>query len=444
MRRWAWLVAAGACTAASCGDRVDGAPPVFTAGRACAGDGDCGAGRHCQEGGCALDCVKQADCDPSLACSPCGRCVAAGVLDTACLAPTERPCAADADCEKQLGDGYGCGTLGTCARRCDVATGCAERGFVCEPTRALCEERCYADGNCYFRGFARQCQLPAGVDQAANLVSETPAEGQCVARPGGVGLPALVAGAPSAAYQGVWAMLMVSAVRTDNVPVLTRIDTASIQYTLVRSRADGADVVSTVKWCSTAFKNFRDNDQNVVDLVQIVYPEHSTDSIDAVDVRATAVPGLVAGASFTSGELNDLRGARLDNPATDPLPTRLDLTHQRDQDHDGQPGMTSLSTGILTGELYQAQRTRVVFHAQAVDPDHLHGLLSTVVDTALLGASTVDLINDSTSAAHPQPDRTYFRAVRLDEAATCATVIDLAASSAWLAYDLHFDAAKRP
>lgn len=227
--------------------------------------------------------------------------------------------------------------------------------------------------------------------------------------------------------------------------MISRTDTASIQHTLVKAELSGDDVVFTVKWCGVRFQPFHEKDLKIVPLVEILLPTPGVDSLDVVSFRARSVPQLRAGATFTTEELLDLRGAKLNEPFTDPLPTMADLTHQRDQDRDGHPGLTVLSSGILTGELYQSQRTRAPLEVQVVDEQHLHGLMKTTVVETLLGASSPDLVNSGVSSAHPQVDRSYFRAVRLENDATCTTVLDLAAvEGGWLAYEPHFDPDRRP
>lgn len=429
---------------------VEGGPPPVQGGSPCVQDLDCGPGRHCGGGACALDCTKDDDCGllrpgEGLACSLCGRCAPPGQIDAACLAPTERPCASDLDCEASLGVGHGCGLLGLCAARCGAQVECG-RGATCSAERGLCEEQCFSDGACYFRGFSRECRLPAGVDQAANQLAADPIVGQCAPRPGGLGFTAAGPGAPAAAaYQGVWGQLFVSAVRTEGLPVIGRTDTAAIQLQLVKAQASASDLQFTVRWCAARFLNFHEKDLPIQQLVQILVPERNVDAISVVSFFARGVPALAPGVTFSTEALLDLRGALLADPAADPLPTRFDLTRQRDQDRDGQPGMTSLSTGLVTGELYQAQRTSAVFQVQVVDEGHLHGLLTTRPEATILGASNPDLINDGQVIAHPQADRSYFRAIRLGDDATCEQVIALGAiEGGWLAYEPRFDASKRP
>lgn len=432
----------GSCAA------VEGQPPEALGGRACVQDLDCGSGRHCAGGACALTCRKDADCEPvggePRACSACGRCVAAGQSDAACLAPTERPCKSDGDCEASLGAGYGCGATGFCAARCDQGAGC-ERGMTCALGSGLCEEQCFSDGACYFRGFSRECRLPAGVDPASNLLVSNPVVGQCVPRAGGIGFETPPPGGPpSWEYQGIWAFLFVSSVRTEGLPVVGRTDTAAIQHQLVKIAASGPDLVFTVRWCAAQFLNFHEKDLPIQQLVSVLVPERSVDSIDVVTFHARGVPSLVPGAQFATDEMLDLRGALLADPANDPLPTRLDLTLQRDQDRDQRPGMTHLTTGLISGELYQAQRTRSVLQVQAVDATHLHGLMATKPESTILGASIPELINDGEVIAHPQADRSYFRAVRLGNEGTCEEVLALAAEAGWLTHEPHFSSEKRP
>jgi hypothetical protein len=183
----------------------------------------------------------------------------------------------------------------------------------------------------------------------------------------------------------------------------------------------------------------------VVELFKVITPNRNVDAIDVVDVKALAMPAMTGGATFDTTELLDLRGARLADRRDGVLPTYKDLTGQRDQDRDTKPGMTANVTGVLTGELYQAQRTLATMHVQVVDTSHMHGLITGRAEATVLGASNPELINDSVTSQHPQADRTYFRALRVADDASCADVIRVAQTEgSWLFHQDHFDAGRKP
>ncbi len=438
--------------AASC-SRTDGAPvdPAALDVRACGVDLDCGPGRHCSDAAtCAIDCVKSADCvtalaDPNapndLECSLCGRCVAKGVRDSRCLSAVDQPCASSNDCRSVLGDAYQCASDGFCARSCtdDVACRDVGRGWACG-TKGVCIRSCFRDADCWFHGWSYACALPAGVDPKTNEESPMPVYGEC--KKGSSPYKAKAASdPPSARYQGTWGWIATSAVRVDMVPIVTRLNSVNIQHLLTKVTWDGADVSITLKWCTGAVKNFEESDRPPFNLFSVVVPDRNVDSILVATIRVPGIPALAKGATFVTSKLIDLRGARgLMNPEIDPLPSYKDLTNQWDQDRDGFPGMTANVTGALSGDLYQSQRWVAIFNASVIDDDHMQGLITSASAATVLGATTKELINDAVTSTHPDASRTYFRAMRLDDDASCIDVITLASTmGSYLEFTPHID-----
>lgn len=435
---------------AACSPVDDGQPPpIGTSGSTCTNDLDCGEGRHCAAGLCAIDCTSSKDCTffepdskatPTLACSACGRCLKKGLRDDGCLAPGDRPCSVEADCAS-LGAKWACSASNTCAPRCTPTSGCGElgRGFSCGDT-GVCERRCTRDSECWFHGFKWSCALPAGVDGEANARSATPIVGACKA--GALSYPAVTKTDPLAArLAGVWGMMLSAAVTTNDIPVLAHIDTVSVSHLLVRVDRDGEGVRMAVKLCTAKLTNFNLDDTEKIQLFKVALPDKNLDAIDPMRFLVAKVDA----AGFTTAPFVDLRGATLADPANDPLPTYKDLAKQRDQDHDGSPGLTSNVSGILSGNLYQSQRLKGTISFSVVDDDHLQGPLDCVQDQAVLGSTNPQLVNDSYSVTHAQKDRTYVRMMRLRTEATCTEVIRLGElETGWLAHVPHYDPSQKP
>jgi hypothetical protein len=455
MKRACWAVAIAAALSIVACSRTDGAPldPTTLGIKACATDIDCGPGRYCGGNGvCAIDCVHAADCslqnsDPNapnaLLCSPCGRCVAMGTRDALCLGNTDLPCGSSSDCTV-LGADYTCSS-GICVKSCSDDTACHDigRGWGC--LGGSCVRKCFHDAECVYFGWEYACNLPPDV-QKTNEDAPMPSTYAACKKGASPYAPSAASDPPSAKYQGTWGMLFTSAVRVDNVPIVSRLNSVSIELVLVKSTWSGADVAWSLKWCDEHVKNFLDNDLPAFDLFKVVVPDLATNSVLVGSVTGKSVPALAPGATFDTSMFLDLRGARgLANPATDPLPTYRDLTNQWDQDRDGNPGLTKNVTGSLTGDLYQAQRTTAIFHVGVVDANHLQGMMTTTAAATVLGATKMDLINDSVTSAHPDNTRTYFRAVRLDDAASCDDVIRIGGTmGSWLEFQPHFDPAMTP
>lgn len=390
---------------------TDGAPlpDTFVAGTQCADDLACGSGRHCDGGTCARDCTDARQCGVGNTCSLCGRCIAEGASDDGCISPTERACTDNNDCQRSLGKSWSCDDK-RCARACSTSDQCRDlgRGFGC--VDKVCARVCSREDQCWIHGFGWSCGDKGGCNYDASRAGDS-----------------------------VWGFLVSSAVRTQGIPLLGRVDTASIQHLLVRVRGSTVDQ----EFCLNEFKNFVDDDGPILELFKITLPDANLNALRPIS-SMVKLPELVAGATFTIERL-DLRGAQLDDPATDPLPTAKDLTHAWDQDLDGFPGLTAKVSGAISGDMYQAQRWRSTFFATVVDRDHFHGLAKGPVEQTILGASTERLVNDSFSIEHPVPDRSYFRAVRMANTASCRDVERLAREiGSWLAYEPHFDPNKKP
>jgi hypothetical protein len=431
-----------ALLACACSATVDGAPSDFVTGTRCETDLDCGAGRHCDGGLCAFSCAIDRDCGPTRSCSPCGRCVLPGAQDEGCLPAIDRPCVDDTTCRSSLGSEWACApTTKTCTRTCANDLACAElgRGFGCDGS--LCARRCTREDECWHHGFRWSCVLPAGVDPVANADSATPAVGTCAPDDERVRFPA--GEAPAAKLAGIYGMLLVSAVRTEGIKILTRLDTFSIQLHLVRATRDGDALVLQEKLCTTELRNFNDDDRPALELFKVVLPDVNLAAVRALQTRIEAVPA--PGGSFVSAEQIDLRGAKLTDRRNGALPTYKDLMSAWDQERDGHPGLTAKVTGAVTGDLYQAQRWVATLYGTVVDYDHLHGLAKGRVDQTVLGATAADLINDGRSTEHPQGDRSYFRMLRLASSASCADVVRVSrVDGSWLSFVEHFDPAARP
>ncbi|MBI5527615.1 MAG: hypothetical protein HY897_14885 [Deltaproteobacteria bacterium] len=82
----------------------------------------------------------------------------------------------------------------------------------------------------------------------------------------------------------------------------------------------------------------------------------------------------------------------------------------------------------------------------AVDRDHLQGPVDHGFENNTLGASKKELLYDLQTLKHPQADRSYFRAQRLADTASCNDVLRLAKrnSGTWLTFKPHYDANERP
>jgi hypothetical protein len=185
----------------------------------------------------------------------------------------------------------------------------------------------------------------------------------------------------------------------------------------------------------------------------MVTPDLYVDHIFIQYLHGLDVPELAARATFTTDKLLEIRGAKLANPETDELPNwdTPNLEGQWDQDNDVHPGMTNVMTGVLTAEIYNAQRWTCILNVNAVDKDHLRGLVEHTSQQNVLGASKEGYVYDTVSTKHPQADRSFFKALRMDDTASCNDVIaERNKKGSWLYFSIsepatiHYDPNARP
>ncbi|MGC9042987.1 MAG: hypothetical protein ACP5KG_03945 [Myxococcota bacterium] len=432
--------------------------------QSCSYDMECGSGRYCDEKTrlCSIDCVSSKDCvfklsspdeENNYECSPCGRCIPKGSKDERCVITKDIPCKSDRECvDAYKSTNYICRN-DYCALKCNSDGDCKRmgRGFYCKDNEKVCYRRCFRDLDCYLHGWQYECELPGGVDKEANAKAEVGKEvfGECVLREGGVDWgndsnPTR----PAFKYQGIWGFMMNTAVRTLHVPLVNSQDTVSNNYMLVKIVQKGDQLIFYEKWCSIELKNFNDENPDWQDLAWMITPEQYTDNIPINVQRIMVVPELVKGAYMETDRLLEIRGALLENPETDPLPTHYNINDPRiiDQDRDGKPGMTNIMSGVLTGEVYNVQRWWVKFLINVVDENHLQGLLDHGSEQNIIDANPKSLIYDTESIKHPDQRHSYFRAKRMSDTASCSDVLYEAkkVKGSWLEFEWLYDPNKTP
>lgn len=116
-------------------------------------------------------------------------------------------------------------------------------------------------------------------------------------------------------------------------------------------------------------------------------------------------------------------GAELDSVERDPLPSDPRDTRVRDHDGDGKPGVTVLVSGIVSGEIYLAQRNTSHLTGHRT-PDGFHGTIHFTNDQSILGATKGVLKRNPN--AQPDPKRSEFLLRKVEGRLTCAEARRLA------------------
>jgi len=222
-------------------------------------------------------------------------------------------------------------------------------------------------------------------------------------------------------FQGRWAMIETQAVTTVDMPFVGVLETTSVHHYLVDIVADGDALVMHQRLCELEIF-----EQTCHNIGITVIPPAYVDAITSFERRVLLESGD-AGAAFVSERVTRLRGAKLGDPESDPMPTLADPTGAFDQDGDGYPGMTVLLNGVFAGSsVYTAQRWWTELQGSILTADYVDGPILHANETNTLGADPPALAYQTQNAPHEDPTRSFFRMVRVPEDHTCADVIEAA------------------
>lgn len=137
-----------------------------------------------------------------------------------------------------------------------------------------------------------------------------------------------------------------------------------------------------------------------------------------------------ADGTFSTDPVIDLWGVHhLPDPALTPLPTHANYEtppnsdYLWDEDEDGHPGVTVHMRGTLAAELYLCKRNIYTFDGTILAPDRVQGLIRQGTSESNSVKSTVSWMEgEGSSKPNPDPLRSWFDMVRLEEGAGCEEV----------------------
>jgi len=113
----------------------------------------------------------------------------------------------------------------------------------------------------------------------------------------------------------------------------------------------------------------------------------------------------------------EIRGARLSDPAGEPLPTTADDPRVIDDDRDDRPGVTVCLNvaGIVSGETYVVQRLRYQLFGRLLSDGRIAGRIAWESEQNVIAAEHPSLQLSYTYEPHPDPDRHRFVMERIDD-----------------------------
>ncbi|TFH08112.1 MAG: hypothetical protein E4H08_08320 [Candidatus Atribacteria bacterium] len=120
----------------------------------------------------------------------------------------------------------------------------------------------------------------------------------------------------------------------------------------------------------------------------------------------------------------EVRGALLENPASDPLPTTPDDSRLVDQEGDGFPGMTIRVelVGLYTGSTYAVQRYRYRLYGDVVDENTIIGFIEWTSEQTIVAATNDLFLLPFADYTDPDSTKHKFIMTRVDETWTCDTL----------------------
>lgn len=141
-------------------------------------------------------------------------------------------------------------------------------------------------------------------------------------------------------------------------------------------------------------------------------------------VRTYEVTADGPGFKLTTGKGYALRGVELEHVATDPMPTDGANAAVRDQDGDGQPGITLVVQGLITGQLYVAHRHIAELDGALESDTRISGLTDWTTEQIIFGSNPQALADENPVAVtDPNASKSHFVMVKVDAAASCTSIM---------------------
>jgi hypothetical protein len=221
-------------------------------------------------------------------------------------------------------------------------------------------------------------------------------------------------GSASEDLGGTYVLLQQSTVISE-VPVVSDLVTRTRSVSIQRLEHRGDRLVGTGRLCQVKLHTSSS-------MVRLELPAGLARVLPPVVTDARLEPSG-ADLTFRQRESALVFGARLAKPSTEPLPRSSDDPRVLDQDGDGKPGVTVRVRGLVSGELYIAQRSI----------SSLRGARRGDVFTGRVDFRTEDVVLGSTSKllerrakTRPDPSQSFFRMKRAPAGTTCAEAQALA------------------
>ncbi len=193
-------------------------------------------------------------------------------------------------------------------------------------------------------------------------------------------------------------------------------ETSTTSYLLVNWEREGTEVTWTEELC-----HIRSTEAHGT---QTGFPAAFVSTMPIRENRATLSAEEV-GADFTVSSFVNVDGAELSSPASESLPTSANDGRLRDQDSDGNPGVTihiDAPFGV-SGNVYLAQRSTYAFEGYVIAQDRVEAYVTYDQDQSIIDASN-PVLTVAEVVPVPNPERTtsYVLFQQVDDDTDCSDI----------------------
>jgi len=129
------------------------------------------------------------------------------------------------------------------------------------------------------------------------------------------------------------------------------------------------------------------------------------------------------GATFSIASQVEIKGAELEDPWTEALPTTPDDSRVVDFDQDGNPGYTIYVDSLINGTMWATQRYIFAMNGTLAGFDAITGLNDAVLESTRLWSSSVFIPTDSDTYMDDTPENSFFELIRVADGYTCETLL---------------------
>lgn len=214
---------------------------------------------------------------------------------------------------------------------------------------------------------------------------------------------------------GVWAHQEISSSLSD-APIVGVVETSTTDTLLLRMEQTGNRVEMVVESCGM-------DSLGSSSAAQVIVPQAYIDAMDPGH-RTAVIEPWEGGYRIRQERFSRVLGAELEDAENEPLPVDPDDPRVIDQDGDGNPGVTILIDGLLSGEIYLLQRSWIELCGAVISPDRLEGYVRWGIDQSVVDASNMLLDANADSIPNPDWNTQRFVSCRLDQDMTCEQLFE--------------------